>query len=148
MPKHSLPDFLKGSVEPVAYERWLQRKATAHVKRDRKRGRTCAGAAYREAIHAAVLASRGLDAYTGERLRWDLISTYRNDDSKTGRHGYKAGFALLPTVDHVAAEATEASFKICAWRTNDAKNDLSYETFLELCERALRHAGFHVERHR
>lgn len=29
-------------------------------------------------------------------------------------------------------------------RTNDAKNDLSHESFLELCQKALRHAGFTV----
>jgi hypothetical protein len=140
--KHTMPDFLQGTVAPDAYERWLKRKAQAHVKRDRKRGHKCTSAAYREAIHAAVLARKGLDAYTGEDLNWKLISTYRNEDSAKGRHGYKAGFA----VDHIAAEATEASFKICAWRTNDAKNDLSHEAFLELCERALTHVGYEVQR--
>jgi hypothetical protein len=144
--KHSMPAFLEGNVTPAAYERWLHRKAAAHLKRDRKRGRACTGAAYREAIHAAVVLSGGRDAYTGEALRWDLISTYKNEDSKKGRHSYKAGFALLPTVDHVAAEATEASFRICGWRTNDAKNDLSLNSFLELCQRALRHAGYRVEK--
>jgi hypothetical protein len=61
-----------------------------------------------------------------------------------GRHGYKAGFALLPTVDHVAAEASEASFRVCGWRTNDAKNDLPFAAFLELCEKVLIHAGYRV----
>jgi hypothetical protein len=40
--KHSMPAFLEGNVKPAAYERWLHRKAAAHLKRDRKRGRTCA----------------------------------------------------------------------------------------------------------
>ncbi len=117
----------------------------AHVKRDRRRGRSAVTRAlYKEAIHAAVLVSGGKDAYTGEALAWNLMSTYNNEDSKEGRHGYKAGFALLPTVDHVNAEATEASFRICSWRTNDAKNDLSLENFLELCKAALKHAGYSV----
>ena len=142
-----MPSFLVGKVQPEVYERWLNRKAMAHVKRDRKRGHLAAiRAQYKEAIHAAVLVSGGKDAYTGEKLDWGLISTYNNEDSKAGRHKYKAGFALLPTVDHVAAEATEASFRICAWRTNDAKNDLSLEDFLKLCVKALQHAGYSVRK--
>jgi hypothetical protein len=140
-----LPLFLEGIVQPEAYDRWLTRKATAHMRRDKRRGYKCTSAAYRDAIHVAVVCSNGNDAYTGERLDWHLISTYRNEDSKKGRHGYKATFALLPTVDHVSAEATEASFRICGWRTNDAKNDMSVGQFLDLCKRVLTHAGFHVQ---
>lgn len=143
--KYALPSFLEGVVSQEAYERWLKRKAAAHARRDKARGYTCSGAAYREAIHAAVIASEGKDTYTGERLDWHLISTYENEQSKNGRHAYKASFALLPTVDHVTADATEASFKICAWRTNDAKNDLSMKSFIELCSKVLSHAGFHVQ---
>jgi hypothetical protein len=121
--KHSLPAFLEGIVHADSYERWLGRKGAAHVKRDRARGHSAVThALYKEAIHAAVLLSDGRDSYTGEALNWRLISTYKNEDSKAGRHTYKSGFALLPTVDLVAAGATEASFRICAWRTNDAKN--------------------------
>jgi len=61
-----------------------------------------------------------------------------------GRHAYKLGLALLPTVDHVSASATQASFKICAWRTNDAKNDLSVPDFVALCRRVLEHQGYAV----
>src|SRR5690606_25390272 len=98
----------------------------------------------KEAIHGAVLLSAGRDAYTGEELRWDLISTYNNEDSRKGRHAYKAGFALLPTVDHLSASATEASFRICSWRTNDAKNDLSVDAFVRLCKKVLAQAGYLV----
>src|SRR5262245_26915547 len=112
-----MPAFLNGLVSQEAYERWLGRKAMAHCKRDRKRGsKTATRALYKEAIHAAVLLSEGRDAYTGEQLNWKLISTYNNDESKLGKSSYKAGFALLPTVDHVTAGATEASFRICGWR--------------------------------
>jgi len=142
--KHTLPEFLEGVVIPETYERWLSRKAIAHVRRDRKRGHKSSNATYKEAIHAAVLLSNGVDAYTGESLHWSLISTYNNEDSQQGRHAYKAGFALLPTVDHVFSNATEASFKICAWRTNDSKNDLSVDAFIELCQRVLAHAGFKI----
>lgn len=141
-----MPQFLESVVTPAAYERWLVRKAAAHVKRDRRRGHTCTGSTYREAIHAAVVLSGGKDAYTGEELAWHLISTYNNEDSEKGHHSYKAGFALLPTVDHVMAGATEASFRICAWRTNDTKSDLSLESFIALCQKVLEHAGYPVTR--
>lgn len=144
--KRQLPPFLESTVSRETYERWLLRKAAAHVKRDRKRGHVCAGAAYRDAIHQAVMLSEGRDAYTGEALDWTLISRYDNEESKIGRHAYKSGFALLPTVDHVDSAATSASFKICGWRTNDAKHDLSVEAFLELCRAVLAHAGFRVEK--
>ena len=144
--KHAMPQFLEGVVTPAAYERWLARKAATHVKRDRKRGHTCTGSTYREVIHAAVVISAGKDSYTGEKLAWHLISTYNNEDSEKGRHSYKASFALLPTVDHVMAGATEASFRICAWRTNDAKNDLSLGSFIELCQKVLDHAGYSVKK--
>jgi hypothetical protein len=138
-----MPPFLDGITTPEAYERWLGRKANSHVKRDRGRGRTgdwVTRALYKESIHAAVVLSAGLDAYTGEPLHWHLISKYDNDESKLGRHEYKARFALLPSVDHLDAGASEASFRICAWRTNDAKNDLSADAFIELCQRVVAHA--------
>jgi hypothetical protein len=112
----------------------------AHVKRDRARSHkeeATTRALYKEAIHAAVVHSGGVDAYTGEALHWHLISKYNNDESKQGRHTYKAQFALLPSVDHVDAGATEASFRICAWRTNDAKSDLSIPEFVALCRKVV-----------
>jgi hypothetical protein len=92
-----------------------------------------------------VIASCGRDAYTGEDLHWELLSQYDNEKSKAGRSAYKASFGLLPTVDHLDTSASAVSFRICAWRTNDAKNDLSHESFIALCQRALRHAGYRVE---
>jgi hypothetical protein len=143
--KRSLPSFLESRVSAPNYERWLVRKAAAHLKRDRKRGyMQISGAAYRDAIHAAVVRSQGMDAYTGESLDWTLLSQYDNEASQAGRHGYKAGFALLPTVDHVEASSRESGFCVCAWRTNDAKNDLSCDDFIDLCVRVLRHAGYRV----
>ena len=133
-----LPQFLDGVVSREAYVRWLQRKAAAHVKRDRKRGNVSASVSeYKRAINNAVCASQGRDAYTGEQLDWHLISTYRNDESKQGGRVYKASFALLPTVDHIGDGTGLADFKICGWRTNDAKGDLTQEEFIALCERVL-----------
>ncbi len=143
--KYALPPFLSGIVSQETYERWLRRKAQAHVRRDRKRGNsTAVGESYRDAIHSAIVDSAGLDAYTGEALDWNLISQYDNDESKeNGRH-YKRGFALLPTVDHVGDGMGVADFKICGWRTNDAKNDLEVSEFLSVCAAVLKHHGYVV----
>ena len=138
--KYELPAFLSAVTDQATYERWLRRKAVAHVKRDRKRGNaTATGASYREAIHKAVAKCEGRDCYTGEELHWELISIYCNEESRTGRRKYKAKFALLPTVDHVGDGLGAANFKICAWRTNDAKNDLSHSAFVQLCKRVVEH---------
>jgi hypothetical protein len=142
--KHTIPTFLEGIITADAYERWLTRKTSAHVKRDRRRDRATTRSVSKEAIHAAVILSEGRDCYTNESLEWHLISTYNNEESKAGRHGYKSTFALLPTVDHIDAGATEASFRICGWRTNDAKNDLTPEQFIDLCKKVLLFAGYSI----
>jgi hypothetical protein len=41
--------------EQKSYSRWLQAKAMAYVRRDRKRSRDCTVAGYQAAIHAAVV---------------------------------------------------------------------------------------------
>jgi len=143
--KYSLPSFLSGVVSQETYERWLRRKAQAHVRRDRRRGNTTAiGESYREAIHSAVIKCAGNDAYTGEALDWYLISQYDNVESKENGRYYKRGFALLPTVDHIGDGSGSANFKICGWRTNDAKNDLELQEFLSVCESVLKHHGYVV----
>jgi len=142
---HPIPPFLEGQITLHAYERWLARKAAAHLKRDRKRGyENITAATYRDSIHEAVIRSNGNDTYTGEALEWQRISQYNNEDSKCGRHAYKAKFALLPTVDHIESAELTSGLCICSWRTNDAKNDLSHKSFLELCRQVLEYAGYPV----
>lgn len=143
--KYALPAFLVGTIDQAAYQRWLEHKAQAHVRRDRKRGNTTAiGEAYRVAIHAAVAAGCGRDAYTGEALDWSLLSRYDNVESAEGGRTYKHGFARLPTVDHVGDGLGPADFKICGWRVNDAKHDLDMPAFLGVCRAVLEHHGFTV----
>ncbi|HWZ42240.1 MAG TPA: hypothetical protein VNW97_02130 [Candidatus Saccharimonadales bacterium] len=138
MRKYELPPFLEPILTQANYERWLLRKAMAHVRRDRKRGNQPATSEiYRMAIHKAVCSSNGKDDYTGEPLDWKLTSKYDNQESNNGKRKYKAQFALLPTVDHVGDGLGPADFKICAWRTNDAKGDLSLSEFIDLCERVV-----------
>ena len=136
--KYALPPFLVGIVAQAAYARWLHYRAVAHVRRDRKRGNTQAtNAEYKLAIHKAVCASAGKDAYTGEALDWALISQWDNSSSSKGRRAYKARFAMLPTVDHVGDGTGPADFKICAWRTNDAKSDMRVTDFVALCKKVV-----------
>lgn len=91
------------------------------------------------AIHKAVIDSGGTDDYTGQDLAWENISKYDNAQSKAGRQKYKATFSNLPTVDHYGDDLTANSFKICSWRTNDCKNDLSYEQLIDFCQAILAH---------
>jgi hypothetical protein len=143
--RYVVPECIQDQVPQFVYERWLRRKAQAHVRRDRKRGNSEAiGEAYRLAIHTAVCASNGCDAYTGERLDWSLLSQYDNDESQEKGRTYKHGFALLPTLDHVGDGTQAANFRICGWRTNDAKHDLDLETFLLVCQAVLEHHGYSV----
>ncbi|WP_157757500.1 hypothetical protein [Corallococcus macrosporus] len=138
--KYLLPEFLKDRCLPVVYERWLERKAVAHLKRDRKRGNAVATKeAYKAAIHEAILKSGGVDAYTGQPLQWELISTYDNEQSKARGRAYKKELGDLPTLDHVGDGLGVPDFKICAWRTNDAKSDLSYDEFVQLCQAVISH---------
>lgn len=132
-------------IDQSVYERWLHRKALAHVKRDRTRGNaTATNEEYKIAIHQAVCESAGKDVYTNEELDWSLLSKYDNEQSKKhGRH-YKKQFALLPSVDHVGDGTGSADFKICSWRTNDAKNDMSYDEFVELCKKVVKTAKSRV----
>ena len=52
MPRlHTMPEFLVGLVTETVYEKLLSRKAAAHVRRDRKRGRKATGSQFKEAIH-------------------------------------------------------------------------------------------------
>ena len=136
--KYKLPEFLDGILTRVEYRAWLIRTAYAHVQRDRRRGNAPAKSVeYKAAIHEVVQRSGGVDAYTAEQLDWGLVSQYDNRES--GRHAFKARFALLPTVDHSEDGLSPVDFRVCAWRTNDAKNDLSLKEFVELCQRVLKH---------
>lgn len=143
--KYQRPEFLLELHSQDNYEKWLGRKTSSLVKRDRKwllaKGQSdkgVTGKIYKKAIHKAVKKSDGKDAYTGEQLDWTLLGKYNNEESKKGGRAYKKGFALLPTIDHVE-ELGVANFEICSWQTNDAKNDLSLDEFKVLCKKVLEH---------
>jgi hypothetical protein len=82
---YELPSFLENKVSRDTYVRWLQRKAQAHVVRDRRRWKKALSVSdYKKAIHSAVIRSKGRDFYTGEVLDWNLLSRYDNTKSKSG----------------------------------------------------------------
>lgn len=141
--KYPLPPFLEGKIDQKSYDRWFSRRSIAHIRRDKNRGNLNAiNESYKKAIHQAVFDSSGFDEYTGEMLDWHLVSKYDNDKSKKDKRKYKALFCLLPTVDHVDDGLGEPNFKICGWRTNDSKGDLTYEELLQFC----RHVLYYFER--
>lgn len=140
MKKYQLPAFLEGSkCTQESYEKWLRRRAATHRKLDPKRFgiKADTGESYRIQIHNAVLESKGYDVYTGEKLDWNLLSTYNNEESKIGGWQYKHGFALLPSVDHDRNPDGRFTFRICGWRTNDCKSSLSLSELFTFCEAIL-----------
>jgi len=138
--KYLFPTFLNERCTPKAFHKWLERKAETHKKRDRERGhQTATREAYMISIHKAVVDSGGLDDYTGETLAWEKISTWDNAKSKEGGRAYKKSFWDLPTVDHCGDDLTANAFRICSWRTNDSKNDLTDDELIEFCRIILDH---------
>jgi hypothetical protein len=137
---YALPPFLVNKCTHQEYKKWLHRKAMAHYKRDSNRGiKKISCSLYKKAIHEAVLNGGQYDVYTGEQLNWKLISKYRNEEARVGGRQYKKKFWYLPTVDHYDNNRENPTFKICAWKTNDCKNDLTLNEFLEVCEKVLNH---------
>lgn len=135
IPTYPLPDFLEGIVKAETYTKWLVRKAAAHIRRDRRRGnKDAVRQSYRSAIHEAIKTSKGLDAYTGKPLDWELIGTYKNEKSKEGKRLYRKKFENLPTVDHVDDGLGAPNFKICSLRTNDCKSHLTHQELIEFCQ--------------
>lgn len=141
MSKYSLPECLLGRCTQPQYTKWLQRRAVAHVRRDKKRpgARSITISKYKEAIHKAVCSGGDRDYYTGEPLDWSIISKYRNKDSKRGKKKYKQQLVSLPSVDHTLDKKGNLKFVICSWRVNDSKSDMTLPEFYALCESVLRH---------
>ena len=136
--KYQFPECLENQCVPLYFDRWIERQARRHLKRDRKRGNASASRElYKTAIYEAVITSKGNDIYTGKKLRWDLISKYDNCQSKTIGREYKKEFGDLPTVDHIDDGLGKPQFNICSWRVNDAKNDLTFDEFLIVCREIL-----------
>jgi hypothetical protein len=139
--KYKLPKFLEGQVEQAKYNDWLSKKSISHTRNDRRRGNSKAvNEAYKMAIHAAIIDSNGFDEYSGEPLKWNLIGTWDNEKAKLDRRKYKALHDMLPTLDHVSDGMGEPDFKICSYRTNDAKGIMSQNQFIAFCRLVVAHS--------
>ena len=132
--KYEAPKFIKNKETRARYEKWLSRRASSHAKRD-----GVATQMYKGRIHKAVERSNGVDAYTGERLDWDLISKYDNEEARKGGVGHWRRFKLLPSVDHVQKISRPGQFRICGLRTNDAKGYMSIAELRAFCKKVLRY---------
>lgn len=134
-----LPDFLTGICTVDLYSRWLDRHATTLFQRDHSQGRPYALAGtrqvYKKAMHAAICANGLRDPFTGEIMRWDLISTWDPAKAKDLSDEMKQQYNLLPTIDHVDPYGTELKFEICSWRINRCKSTLTPDEFVEVCRK-------------
>jgi hypothetical protein len=132
------PAWIPDAAKP-AYPGWVQRRAVTLSKRDQKRGGSGNVQQYRLAIHAAVVASEGRDHWTGEDLDWVLIGTYDHREGTADQGEHKKQYAMLPTIDH-RSNRPEPDFVICAWRTKDAKHDMTPQELLAFCTAVLNHS--------
>ncbi|QNI81813.1 hypothetical protein SynRS9907_00965 [Synechococcus sp. RS9907] len=124
------------------YSELIQRKAVAVTRRDKRRDGKYSVKEAIEAIHQAFHRCNGFDPYDGSKLDPELLGEYKNDEAKAQRAAYKRRFAMLPTVDHVAAEPVP-DFEIVSWQTNDAKGDMSPDEFIAYCHRVVEIAKQH-----
>lgn len=144
--KYELPGQIKLQCDEETYNRWLYRRAASLRKRDEKHSVSNLKTLkeYRDNIHKAVLNADGVDAYTGEHMNWSLIGTYENSRASEEGKAYKKQFAAMPTVDHDYDENGSFQFRICSWRTNDCKNDLSVEELIIFCRKILQFQENHI----
>ena len=137
--KYHLPAFLQGRISEPAYDKWLNAKANTLRQRDLKTKRVFAEAnskaMYKEKIHAAVLANGQYDRYTGDKLQWELISTWDPKKTKALQASYRDKFLLMPPVDHVDPEGETLEFEIVSWLINDCKSGLNPTQFVDLCKK-------------
>ena len=141
--KYPIPTFINESdVTQEKYDSWLSGKASAHLKRDKKKSLSLADsvASYKQKIHRAVEESNGVDYYTGEKIAWHLIGKWRNEDARNKSAKQKKKFNCLPTVDHFSHKKGDTRFVICSWQINDMKNDNEYSELLDLCNKVLSYA--------
>jgi hypothetical protein len=140
-----LPPFLKGIVSERAYVRWLTRKARHLFYADRDQKRPCALHAtakiYKQLIHRAILDNGPSDPFTGEMLRWDLLSVWDDSRTKDPDQALVKKFSLLPTVDHVEPFGGVPGFEICSWYVNRCKADMTRDEFIALCKKIVAFRG-------
>jgi len=129
--KYELPYLLADIVTHETYERWLRRKAQQHVRHDRQRGnKTAIGELYRNAIHDAVKESGGLDAYTGEKLEWNLIGNTATMCQKKRGTATNTHFPCYPQLTMLVMEQDQPILKSAGGEPTTPK---MASTYMSLC---------------
>jgi hypothetical protein len=137
---YPLPGFLENVVTEKLFIDWLQKRAEAHSKRDKKRVEyKVTPSIIKKKLHKAVWHSKGLDYYTGAPLNWSQIGKYKNEEQKIGGLAYYKSFYDAPAMDHEFEEDGTYSVRVCSRRTNMAKSRLNHEEFLAVCREVVKH---------
>ena len=93
---------------------------------------------YFEAVYDALAECNNKDYYTGDPLEWEISLGIKSLEEAEVRQ-------KRITFDHVhGRNLSNLEFVMCAGKTNDAKNDLSKEKFIDLCKSVLTHNGYTV----
>jgi hypothetical protein len=146
--KYPLPAFLKGVQTPRAYSHWVVGKSADVYRRDCMRKRPFAlnssQGEYGNEIHEAVIEGNGIDPFTGDSLRYDLIDKYDPVKAR-GDIAYEKSFDLLPAVDHIDPEAEVLALEICSQRMNLCKSEQNPAEFLGMCRTIVEHCGKKVD---
>lgn len=96
---------------------------------------------YFEAVYEALKDCGGKDCYTGEKLNWEITLSQKPDVSEIEKRQNRVTF------DHKnGRNLKKLEFAVCAGKTNDAKNDLPIEKFVELCIKLLTNNGYTVSK--
>jgi hypothetical protein len=141
---HAPAEVLSRGTNCSRYNIWLTAQANSCRGRDRKLITPLPSLSeYKEAIHLAVVRSRGLDEYTGDLLQWNRLNHERPPAGGRKSHRKRG---LWPSVDHYHGTG-RLNYKICSGLTNTAKGALDHQEFVKLCRKvAARHVGWAEER--
>jgi len=147
------PPAWLADVDHNTFSRWVKGQARRLQGRQR-RGAVQAEAAasdtpdrvtplpvWREVIQDAVVRSGGLDHWTGEGLRWNLLREFdpRQADGHEARD-YRRRFALMPVLDQQAG-IHDPALEVCSLRTLGLRGDLTRDEWIAHCWQLLVHQG-------
>ncbi len=136
--KYPIPDFLSDIMTPKEYSGWIVDKAYDVHHRDMLRKSPWLiknpSLRYGAVIHEAVIAGNGIDPFTKDHLRFDLIHSW-DPQRASGDTVYQKQFYSMPTVDHIDPEARELALEICSWQINACKSQQNPMEFVEMCRK-------------
>ena len=136
MYKYPLPSYLQGVQTQASYNYWVSTKAK-HLRDNDIAGKRPFDTIptheeYDQEVNRAAVACNGIDPFTGDKLRFDLIDSY-DDRRAKGDIAYDKQFDLMPVADHIDPVAAVLSLEITAKRTNACKSGQTPEEFLAMC---------------